>query len=43
MALGEGNTWHAKCHTHKLHVSRLLRRRTCWGGGGGGVEGVEVC
>ena len=40
MALGEGNTWHAKCHTHILHVSRLLRRRT---GGGGGVGGVEVC
>ena len=31
MAHGEGNTWYAKCHTHKLHVSRLLRRRTYGG------------
>ena len=20
MAPGEGDTWHARCHTHKLHV-----------------------
>ena len=32
MAPGEGDTWHARCHTHKLHVSRLLRRKTCGGG-----------
>ena len=31
MAPGEGDTLHARCHTHKLHVSRLLRRRTCGG------------
>ena len=27
----EGDTWHARCHTHRLHVSRLL--------GGGHVGG----
>ena len=31
MAPGEGDTWHAKCHTHRLHVSRNL--------GGGHVGG----
>ena len=24
MALGEDDALHAKCHTHRLHVSRLL-------------------
>ena len=28
----EDDTWHARCHTHRLHVSRLL---------GGGHVGVS--
>ena len=32
MAPGEDDTWHARCQTHRLHVSRLL---------GGGHVGVS--
>ena len=35
MAPGEDDTWHARCHTHRLHVSRLL------GGGHGGGGGTD--
>ena len=33
MAPREGDTCDARCHSHKMHVSRLLRRRTCGGWG----------
>ena len=28
---GEGDTWHDKCHTHKLHVIYMLREEDMWG------------
>ena len=34
MAPGEGDTWHARCHTHKLHLIYVE------GGEHGGVGGV---
>ena len=35
MAPREGNTWHVRCHTDKVH-ERLLWEEDMWGGGGGG-------
>ena len=34
MALGEGDTWHARCHTHKLHLIYVE--------GGGHGDGVGL-
>ena len=36
MASGEGDTWHARCHTHKMHVIYVEGGGHVGGGGGGG-------